>query len=147
MPSPVIELRGSRRVQAFLCCIVLLALLAIALSHLPWPIQVLASSLVLAGGGIELYCAWPGSRGYLGRLQITRDGRLLCSQEAEGNVLTPATIQHWWTLSGRVAGLVAHREDGRRVRVILFRDQLAPDEWRRLNLCLRLGRSEPEPFT
>lgn len=147
LPSPVIEPRRSRRVQAFLCCNVLLALAAIALSHLPWLIQVLASSLVLAGGGIELYHAWPGSPGYLGRLQITRDGRLRCGLGREGNVLALATVLHWWTLGGRVLGLAVHREDGRRARIILFRNQLAPDQWRRLNLCLRLARSEPDPFT
>lgn len=141
LPSPVIEQRGSRRVQGFICCSVLLALAVIVRSPLSWLPQVLAVLLVLVSGGREFYRAWPGSRGYLCQLQVTRDGRLLCGLGQNPRVLVPATVLHWWTLGGWVAGLVVHGEGGQRGHAILFRDQLRPDQWRQLNLCLRLGRA------
>ncbi len=141
LPSPVIEQRGSRRVQAFICCSVLLALAAVARSPLSWRLQVLAALLVLVSGGRELYRSWPGSRGYLCQLQVTRDGHLLCGLGRDPRVFVRATVLHWWTLGGWVAGLVVHGEGGQRAHAILFRDQLRPDQWRQLNLCLRLGRA------
>ncbi|TFG87344.1 MAG: hypothetical protein E4H19_02620 [Chromatiales bacterium] len=141
MPSPVIEQRGSQRVQSFICCSVVLALAAIARSSLSWPPQVLAALLVLVSGGLELYGSWSGSRDYLRQLQVTRDGQLLCAFAPGPGVLVPVTVLHWWSVCGWVTGLVVYREDGRRSRAILFRDQLLPDQWRQLALCLRLGRA------
>jgi hypothetical protein len=139
LPSPVTDQRRTRRVQVFICCGVLLALAAIALSSLSGPLQTLATFLMLVNGGQQLYRAWPGSRGYLCQLQVTSEGRLLCGFAPEPEVLLPGSVRHWWTVCDRVAGLVVDREHGRSSRAILFRDLLPPDQWRRLNLCLRLG--------
>jgi len=140
LPSPAIE-RGNRRVRLLVCCCILLALAAVALSSLSGPAQVLATLLVLVNGGWELRRAWPGSPGYLCQLQVTRDGQLLCGFEPEPGVLVPATVRHSWTVCGWVTGLVVERADGRSSRAFLFRDLQPPDQWRQLNLCLRIGRT------
>jgi hypothetical protein len=114
-------------------------LTSIALSHLTWPQQPLAVFLVLTSGGRELYRSWPGSKGYLRQLQLSPDGQLLCAFMPGPGLLVPVTVLHWWTVCARVTGLVVRREDGRRTRTILFRDQLQPDQWRQLGTCLRLG--------
>jgi len=97
--------------------------------------------LVLISGGWELYRSWPGSRGYLCRLQLTPDGHFLCGHGRDPLVLFPTTVLHWWTVCGWVAGLLVQADDGQRSHVILFRDQLRPDQWRQLHLCLRLGKA------
>jgi hypothetical protein len=138
--SPATE-RGTRRVRLFVCCGILLALAAVALSSLSGPPRVLATLLVLVNGAWELYRAWPGSPGYLCQLQLTSDGQLLCAFEPEPGVLVPATVRHWWTVCGWVTGLRLERADGRCSSAILFRDLQLPDQWRQLNVCLRLGRT------
>jgi len=147
LPSPVIEVAGSCRIRLGICCGIGLALAAISLATLSWPLRVLVICLVLLNGLWELWCVWPGVNGALRRLRVTDDGRLMCGFAPDTGVLVAATVRHWWTVGDRVTGLVVERHGKRCSRAILFRDLLAPDQWRRLNVCLRFTRAHPDGLT
>jgi hypothetical protein len=117
----------------------LLALAALWLSGMARLPQLLAALLVLVSAGGELLGSRPGSRSCISRLQITADG---CLRVGVGPFGPPvyAKILHFWIAGGWLAGLAVRLGDGRRARAILLRHQLAPDEWRRLVVCLRFAR-------
>lgn len=139
-PSPVIELRGFRRVRLFISIGMLLSLTVVAGSAMPWPACALAAALVLVSGGFEFYCTWSGSRGYVAQLQIGPDGQLLCGFGPDPLSLVPVEVRYCWTLGGLVTGLTVCGASGQCGRVFLFVDQYQPDEWRWLQRCLYLRR-------
>jgi len=98
--------------------------------------------LIIARGGWDLYRARPGASDALCILRVTETGGLLCGFAPDTGVLVAATVRHSWTIGDRVTGLVVERHDDRRSRVLLFRDLVAPDQWRRLNVFLRLSRAD-----
>lgn len=105
---------------------------------MPWLAGVLAAALAIGSGGWELYATWPGSRGYVGQLQVSRDGQLLCGFGRDPVSLVPVEVRHCWTLGGRVIGLTVVSAGGQSGRVVLFADQLQASEWRQLQKCLYL---------
>ena len=128
-----------RRVPVLVFCCTLLALTAVNLSGLVWQLRALAAALILASGLWELKRAWPGSPGFVTRIQVAPDGRFLLGMAREPLTLVPATLRHYWVLPGIVIGLAFVGRDGRRGQALLFRDRLAPDVWRRLQVRLRHG--------
>jgi hypothetical protein len=75
---------------------------------------------------------------------VTGDGELLCGFRPDPGILVTATVSHWWEVGDRVMGLVVECHGKRCARAMLFRDLVAPDQWRRLNVWLRFGRADAD---
>ncbi len=139
-----IDRRACRRVSALVFCCAVLSLVAVSLSGLAWQPRTLLATVTLACGLWEFRRAWPGSAGHLGRIQVSAEGQFLLGRAGEPQALAPATLVHWWLFPGLAVGLAFIDTAGQRGQAILFRDQLPPDMWRRLQVRLRHGS---DPFS
>lgn len=142
-PSLVIDHAGCRRVQALILCAMLLALAALAYGGLPGGLQALATLLVAVGGFIELRRASPRASRRVSRILVTPDGAFLLGRAGDPAALVPAALGHCWELRGIAVGATFYCGRAERVDVILFRDQVPPDTWRRLAVRLRHGIRRP----
>ncbi len=138
-PSLVIDRPGCRRAQALVLCSVLLALAGIGSGGVTgWP-QAIAMLLVAAGGVFELRRASPRSPRFVTRIVVTADGGFLLgrARDPDPASLAPAVLRNCWLLRGVAVGLAFSDGAGERVDLILFRDRVPPDSWRRLAVRLR----------
>lgn len=136
-PSLVIDRPWCRRAQALILCSVLLALAGIGSGGVTgWP-QAIAVLLVAAGGAFELRRASPHAPRFVTRIVVMADGRFLLGLARDPASLAPAVVQNRWVLRGMVVGLAFSCGEGERVDLILFRDRVPPDSWRRLAVRLR----------
>lgn len=136
-PTLAIERPDCRRVRVLILCAVLLALAALAYGGLPEWGRALVALLAMGYGWREFRHASPRSPLYVTRIVITADGRILVGRARDPAALAPAALVHHWIWPGLAAGLALAPGDGQRADVILFRDSLPPETWRRLTVCLR----------
>ncbi|MBL8201948.1 MAG: hypothetical protein JNK40_13360 [Chromatiales bacterium] len=136
-PSLAIDRPGCHRVQALILCTSLLALGALGYGGLPGPLQVLAAVLVVGSGLREFRRASPRSPYYVARILVTADGRFLLGLGRDPATLQPAVVVNYWNLPGVAMGLAFAGGEAQRTEVILFRDRVPPDAWRRLTVRLR----------
>ena len=132
-----IDRRGSWRVVALAGCVTILALTGVSLSGLPWQPRVLAATLVLACGWWEAWRAAPISPRYVTRIHVSMAGQFFLSRAGLPESLVPATVAQWWAVPGLAIGLVFLGQPGYQAHALVFRDQLPPDVWRRLQVRLR----------
>ena len=136
-PSLVIDRHRCRRVQALIACSIVLALAAVGYGGLPPGPQALLAVLVVASGFRELYRASPRAPGYVSRIVVTGDGHFLLGFARDPGSLVPVAVVNSWRLPGVAVGLAFAGDRTDRAEVILFRDRVPPDAWRRLGVSLR----------
>jgi hypothetical protein len=142
-PSLVIDHHRCRRVQALIGCSTVLALAALGYGGLPpWP-HGLGVLLVVAGGLRELKRASPHAPGHVSQIVVTGDGGFLLGLAGAPGSLVPAAVSSSWRLPGVAVGLAFVVDQTDRAGVILFRDRLSPDAWRRLAVSVRHARCTP----
>ena len=134
-----IDRQNCRRVPVLIFFGTCLALAAVNLSDLALQSRALAVVLVLACASWEVRAAWPGCPAFVSRILVTTDGRFFLGIVRSAPSLVPATVAHWWVLPRLATGLVFVGPDGQRWLAVVFRDRLAPDDWRRLQVRLRHG--------
>jgi hypothetical protein len=134
-----IDRRACRRVSAVVFSVALLALVTASLSDLACKVRTVIATATLACGLWESWRTWPGSRCYVTRIHLSGAGNFLLGRAGEPQVLAPASLIHWWVLPGFAVGLAFMGRSGQRGQAILFRDQLPPSVWRRLQVRLRHG--------
>lgn len=134
----VVDRPGCRRVQVLIACLMLLSLAALGYGGLPgWP-GVLVALLATAGGWRELRRASPHAARFVERIVVTGDGRFLLVLAGDPATLVPSVVVHSWTVPGVAVGLAFDTEGNRRVPpIILFRDRVPADTWRRMAVRLR----------
>lgn len=136
-PSLVIDHHRCHRVQALIACSIVLALAAVGSGGLPaWP-RALGLLLVVACGFRELYRASPRAPGYVSRIVVTGEGRFLLAFARDPGSLVPVAVVNSWRVPGVAVGLAFAGDRTDRAEVILFRDRVPPDAWRRLAVSLR----------
>jgi hypothetical protein len=102
----------------------------------PWP-RALAVLFVLGYGIRELQRASPRAPSYVSRMVVTADGCFLLGLARDPGNPVPAAMAHSWRLPGIAVGLAFAGDRTGRAEVILFRDRVPPDAWRRLAVRLR----------
>jgi len=116
-----------------------MALALVALGHgglPPWP-RALAALFVVGYGLRELQRASPRAPGYVSRIVVRGDGCFLLGFTRDPGSPVPVVMAHHWRLPGIAVGLAFSGDPAGRAEVILFRDRVAPDAWRRLAVRLR----------
>ena len=134
----VIDRRDGHRVQLFVLAVTLLALAAVWRAGLtPW-MHAVAVTLVCIAGLRALYRASHRFPGRVARLEFAGDGRLLLELGANPGRLIAAKVANAWRLPGAI-GITFDGKGIRHADAIFFRDCMAPGDWRRLVVRLRLG--------
>lgn len=141
-----IDRRGCWRVVVLGGCVTLLALIGVSLGFPAGQHRVLAVLLVLAGGLWEVWRAWPGCQGYAARIHLSVAGQFSLGRAGEPEALVTAALARWWAVPGLVIGLGFVCQSGRPAQALLFRDQVPPDVWRRLQVRLRHGSDPAAPL-
>jgi hypothetical protein len=94
--------------------------------------------LFVLGYGIrELRRASPRALSYVSRMAVTADGCFLLGFARDPGNLVPVAMVHSWRLPGIAVGLAFASDRMGRAEVILFRDLVPSDAWRRLAVRLR----------
>ncbi|MEO7387147.1 MAG: hypothetical protein ABIX37_09450 [Gammaproteobacteria bacterium] len=137
MPSPDIDRRGCRRVQALILGATLLALIASSRGGLPAPLGGLVALLIVGHAYREWHRTSPRSAAYVSRLRVMSDGRFLIALGPDQDTRAPMTLASSWTLPGMAVGLAFAGEGSPRTEAILFRHRVSPEAWRRLAVRLR----------
>lgn len=136
-PSLVIERPACRRVQAFILCLIVLAVAAVSYGGLPGWAGITGVLLATAYGIHELRRASPRAPRYVASIRLTDDGRFMLGLACDPDSLVPASVVSSWTLLGMAAGIGFAGDGGDPAEVIVFRHRMAPDTWRRLAVRLR----------
>ena len=130
-----IDRSNGRRVAVAALCIVLMAVAALCLSGLNGWLTALGALLVMGHSWRAAKRAWTGTRDSVRRILVGPDREIhldLC-----GAGVCPVVLERYWVLPGLVAGLGFVTGDGRRCEVIVCRDRVPADNWRRLLVALR----------
>ena len=137
-----IDRRRCWRVAGLVGCVTFLALMGGTLGFPAGQPRVLAALLVLGGGLWEAGRAWPGCQGYVARIHLSLAGQFSLGRVGGAEALELATVTQWWLLPKLAIGLGFTCQSGQQAQAIVFRDELSPDVWRRLQVRLRHG-SDP----
>jgi hypothetical protein len=144
LPSLAIEWRAGWRLPAALACCTLLTLAAAQFSRLDGLPGGLLRLFILGCGILACRQQWPRRQGGIHGIQVTGGGRFLVAQTGSPVPWRAARVEASWTIPGIATALAFVDGDGRRLGgVVLFRDHLQRDTWRRLQVRLRHARVEP----
>ena len=132
----VIERPTSLRSLGLVAGIALLALVAVLLSGQGWLVMLAAACVVGALAGRELRATRAASCTCPERVEFGPDGKIRIFPGSDPETGTAVSVSCFWVLPALAAGAVFASGDGRRYSMILWRAELGPDDWRRLNVCL-----------
>ncbi|MEZ5564409.1 MAG: protein YgfX [Gammaproteobacteria bacterium] len=131
-----------RRVPALIAIIGALACVSIVLSELSLAVSLVLVGVVLGIAAWECAVAWSVSLRSAEALVLHVSGTILLATRCEQQALIPVTVRQFWVLPRLMAGLTLADAGGRHFQVLLFRDQVDEDTWRRLLVRLQLGGND-----
>ena len=124
-----------RRYAVFLALATLAALVALVVSGLPalGKLLLVPAALVTAASAWRVQSRWTHAV-----IHLHRDGAADWLQKDSQQRLDGRLVDHW--NAGPLVALVLSPEQGARLRIAVWRDQVDGDAWRRLLILLRHDR-------